>query len=180
MLLKKLIKQCQKNNIEAQKELYNLYAQKFFGIVLKYSSNYPEAQDNLQDAFIKIFEKIDQYKYQGSFEGWMKRILINTALQKYKKQKVYELIHTNIPDEPENVVIDQDLSLDELLNCIQNLPTRYRMVFNLYILDGYSHQEVADKLDISLGTSKSNLSRARQILRKEVELLQNINSDKHA
>lgn len=180
MLLKKLIKQCQKNNIEAQKELYNLYAQKFFGIALKYSSNYPEAQDNLQDAFIKIFEKIDQYKYQGSFEGWMKRILINTALQKYKKQKVYELIHTNIPDEPENVVIDQDLSLDELLNCIQNLPTRYRMVFNLYILDGYSHQEVADKLDISLGTSKSNLSRARQILRKEVELLQNINSDKHA
>lgn len=180
MLLKKLIKQCKKNDLEAQKELYNLYAQKFFGIALKYSSNYPEAQDNLQDAFISIFEKIDQYKYQGSFEGWMKRILINTALQKYKKQKVYKLIHTNIPDESENVVDDQSLSLDELLNCIQNLPNRYRLVFNLYILDDYSHQEVADQLDISVGTSKSNLSRAREILRKEVELLQNLNSDKHA
>lgn len=180
MLLKKLIKKCKNHNTEAQKELYNIYAPKFFGIALKYSRNYPEAQDNLQDAFINIFEKIHQYKFKGSFEGWMKRILINTALQKYKKQKVYELIHTNIPDEKKSNVDDKNLNLDELLSCIQNLPNRYRLVFNLYVLDGYSHQEVADELDISIGTSKSNLSCAREILRKDVENKQNLKSQKQA
>lgn len=180
MLLKKLINRCKNNDIKAQKELYNIFAPKFFGIALKYSRNYPEAQDNLQDAFISIFEKIDQYKFKGSFEGWMKRILINTALSKYKKQKVYELLHNNIPDKEPTYINENNLALDELLDCVQNLPNRYRLVFNLYVLDGYSHKEVAEKLEISVGTSKSNLSRAREILRKEIEALQLLKSQKRA
>lgn len=180
MVLKKLIKQCKRQNIQAQKELYLLYADKFFGICLKYSSNYAQAQDNLQDSFITIFEKIHQFKGQGSFEGWMKRIVVNTALQKYKKQKVFELISPNQIADDHLTVTDSPISLDTLLKLIQELPSRYRLVFNLYVLDGYSHAEIASQLNISEGTSKSNLSRARAILKTKVDQILNSKSIKQA
>ncbi|QSS98197.1 RNA polymerase sigma factor [Psychroflexus sp. ALD_RP9] len=181
MILKKLIKQCQNNNIEAQKQLYLLYADKFFGICLKYSSNHAQAQDNLQDAFITIFEKIKQFKHKGSFEGWMKRIVVNTALQKYKQQKVFELIAPNAIQDDHYIVEDlPKLELNELLALIQELPDRYRLVFNLYVLDGYSHAEIAECLSISDGTSKSNLSRARAILKTKVETLRQQKANKQA
>lgn len=110
-----------------------------------------------------------QYKNKGSFEGWMKRIVINTALQKYRKQTVFEIIRDDHHKEPEIEVEEDEVSVDYLLEIIQQLPDRYRQVFNLYVLDGFSHKEIAEMLEISTGTSKSNLARARVILKEKIE-----------
>lgn len=169
MSLKQLIQNCKKRDIRSQSEIYQLFAGKLFALCLKYSKTKQEAEDNLQDAFITIFKKIDQFKHIGSFEGWMKRIVINTALQSYREKKVLNLVEENYPDEVEVEVNESDLSLDFLLKIIQELPERYRMVFNLYVLDGFSHKEIASLMGIAEGTSKSNLSRARLILKEKVE-----------
>ncbi len=169
MSLKQLILNCKKRDIQSQSEIYQLYAGKLFALCLKYSKTKPEAEDNLQDAFMTIFKKIDQFKHKGSFEGWMKRIVINTALQSYREKKVLNLVEENYPDEVEVEIDENDISLDYLLKIIQELPDRYRMVFNLYVLDGYSHKEIASLMGIAEGTSKSNLSRARLILKEKVE-----------
>ena len=169
MSLEKLINKCKQRDIKAQSEVYQLFAGKLFALCLKYSKNYQEAQDNLQDGFITIFNKIDQYQYKGSFEGWLKRFVVNTALQKYREKNVLNLISEEIPEVIEVEVDETQISLDFLLEIIQQLPNRYRLVFNMYVLDGYSHKEIAKMLEISEGTSKSNLSRARQILKRKVE-----------
>ncbi|WP_299883801.1 sigma-70 family RNA polymerase sigma factor [uncultured Lacinutrix sp.] len=169
MSLDQLIYKCKSNDTKAQSELYKLFSSKLFSLCLKYSRNYAEAEDNLQDAFISIFKKIDQYKNKGSFEGWLKRVTINTALQRYRQQGVFEIINDeNIEDETVNVEDEDDISIDYLLKIIQELPDRYRLVFNLYVLDGYSHNDIADLLKITSGTSKSNLARARQILKTKI------------
>ncbi|MCX7551380.1 RNA polymerase sigma factor [Xanthomarina sp. F2636L] len=169
MGLKQLIQKCSNNDTKAQAELYQLFSGKLFSVCLKYCKNYAEAEDNLQDAFVIIFNKISQYKHKGSFEGWLKRITINTALQRYRNQSVFEIIDdTNIED-VEVTVEDDDVSIEFLLQIIQELPDRYRLVFNLYVLDGYSHKDIADMLEISTGTSKSNLARARKILKDKIE-----------
>jgi RNA polymerase sigma-70 factor (ECF subfamily) len=167
--LDQLIESCKINNTKAQSELYKLFSSKLFSVCLKYSRNYAEAEDNLQDAFITIFKKIDQYKSKGSFEGWLKRVAINTVLQKYRSEKVFDIINENVIDEVELDVDEESISIDYLLRIIQELPDRYRLVFNLYVLDGYSHKDIADMLDINIGTSKSNLARARQILKQTIE-----------
>ena len=125
----------------------------------------------MQDSFLTIFKKISQYKDQGSFEGWMKRITINTALQKYREKSPLQLVTEGVSEELEEEVVleTESVNVDVLLGFIQNLPDRYRLVFNLYVLDNYSHKEIASLLNITEGTSKSNLSRARQLLKKEVE-----------
>jgi len=169
MSLKQLILNCKKRDIRSQSEIYQLFAGKLFALCLKYSKTKQEAEDNLQDAFITIFNKVDQFKHIGSFEGWMKRIVINTALQSYREKKVLNLVEENYPDEVEVEVNESDISLDFLLKIIQELPERYRMVFNLYVLDGFSHKEIASLMGIAEGTSKSNLSRARLILKEKVE-----------
>jgi RNA polymerase sigma-70 factor (ECF subfamily) len=170
MSLEKLIQQCAKNDRKAQEEIYRLFAGKLFALSLKYSRNRQEAEDNLQDGFITIFDKIKQFKHKGSFEGWMKRIVINTALQKYREKNVLNLVNEENIKEEVNVEVDEETaSLDYLLGLIQNLPNQYRLVFNLYVLDGYSHREVSKALNISEGTSKSNLSRARNILKRKIE-----------
>jgi len=170
MSLRGLIQQCAKNDRRAQEEVYRIFAGKLFAISLKYSRNKVEAEDNLQDGFITIFQKIDQFKHKGSFEGWMKRIVINTALQKYREKNVLNLVQEkDLTNEVEVEVDEEEVSLDYLLGLIQQLPNQYRLVFSLYVLDGYSHREVANSLGISEGTSKSNLSRARTILKKKIE-----------
>ncbi len=169
MSLEQLIERCKKDDAQAQGQLYKLYASKLFSICLKYSRNYAEAEDNLQDAYITIFKKINQFKSQGSLEGWMKRITINTALQRYRSVGVFDIINEG---QIEDVTLDEDdddISIDFLLNIIQELPDRYRLVFNLYALDDYSHKEIANMLNISTGTSKSNLARARLILKDKIE-----------
>jgi RNA polymerase sigma-70 factor (ECF subfamily) len=167
--LNQLIQNCKKQDIKAQEQLYRLFANKLFAVCLKYSNGHQQAEDNLQDGFIKIFSKINQYQDKGSFEGWMKRIMINTTLQKYRKERVFDIINEEQLREPEVEIDDELLSVDYLLSIIQELPERYRQVFNLYALDGYSHKEIAEMLEISTGTSKSNLSRARLILKEKID-----------
>lgn len=169
MSLNQLIEKCKANDTRAQGELYQLFSSKLFSVCLKYSRNYVEAQDNLQDAFLTIFDKIEQYKYKGSFEGWIKRVTVNTVLQRYRNEKVFDIINENITEDIEIEVYEDQISIDFLLKCIQELPDRYRMVFNLYALDGYSHKDIAEMLKITVGTSKSNLARARQILKQTIE-----------
>lgn len=169
MGLDQLIQECKKKNIRAQEQLYKLFSAKLFSVCLKYSRSYEEAQDNLQEGFLLIFEKIEQFNFKGSFEGWIKRIIINFILQKYRSQKVFEIVTENFPETVEIEIEDEDISMDFLLKTIQELPDKYRLVFNLYVLDGYSHAEIAEMLDINIGTSKSNLARAKMILKEKIE-----------
>ncbi|WP_299393512.1 RNA polymerase sigma factor [uncultured Gelidibacter sp.] len=169
MGLDQLIIKCKKNDAQAQSQIYKLFSSKLFSLCLKYSKNYAEAQDNLQDAFVTIFQKMDQFSHKGSLEGWMKRITINTALQRYRSVGVFDIVHEDQIEDAEVEIDDDEVSLDFLLGIIQELPDRYRLVFNLYVLDDYSHQEIAEMLDISTGTSKSNLARARMILKDKIE-----------
>lgn len=169
MSLEQLINNCKKNDTKAQSQLYKLFSSKLFSLCLKYSRNYAEAEDNLQDSFVTIFNKISQYNNKGSFEGWLKRVTINTALQRYRDKGVFNIINEENIEDVTVEVEDDDLSIDYLLNIIQELPDRYRLVFNLYVLDGYSHKDVANMLSITTGTSKSNLARARLILKEKIE-----------
>ena len=172
MGLNKLIKQCAKNDQKAQKEIYQLFAGKLFSICLKYSKNKQEAQDNFQDGFITIFNKIGQFNFEGSFEGWIKRVMVNTVLLKYRNKNVLNIVTEEIPDEVIVDIDEEEVSLEFLLNLIQELPDRYRMVFNLYVMDGYSHKEISEMMQIAEGTSKSNLAKARAILKQKIEVYQ--------
>ncbi|WP_461532586.1 RNA polymerase sigma factor [Sinomicrobium sp.] len=169
MSLEELIHRCKKRERKAQEQLYRLFGGKLYSTCLKYSRNEVEAEDNLQDSFMAIFDKIEQYRFKGSFEGWLRRVTINTVLQKYRKEKVFSLVSDEIEDETEVVLEDEDIDLDYLLGIIQQLPDKYRLTFNLYVLDGYSHKEISELLGVSEGTSKSNLSRARGILKGMIE-----------
>ncbi len=170
MTLDELITQCKKQDATAQGELYKQYNKILFAICLRYSPNYTEAEDNLQDAFITIFKKVEQYNGKGSFEGWMKRVTVNTVLQKYRKQRTFEIVEEGqIEDEAEDEVESEEIPLDFLLKIVQELPDRYRLVFSMYVMDGYQHKEIAEMLGISDGTSKSNLARARAILKNKIE-----------
>jgi RNA polymerase sigma factor (sigma-70 family) len=168
VILDQLIEECKKHNPKAQEQLYHLFSKKFFGLCLKYSSNYADAQDNLQDGFILLFKKIEQFSGKGSFEGWAKRVMINNALQKFKGVRFMEVLSDEIPDEIVTIE-DDNVPLDYLMKIIQELPEQYRIVFNLYVLDGYSHKEISEMLHLSTGTTKSNLHRARLILKEKLE-----------
>ncbi|MGK0386973.1 MAG: RNA polymerase sigma factor (sigma-70 family) [Patiriisocius sp.] len=170
MTLDELIQGCKRKDAKAQGELYKRYSGVLFSICLRYSPNQVEAEDNLQDAFITIFNKAEQFKDKGSFEGWIKRITVNTVLQKYRKQKVFAIVdEAQIEDTANEDIIDTGLPLDYLLRIIQELPDRYRLVFTMYVMDGYSHKEIGELIGISDGTSKSNLARARGILKTKID-----------
>jgi len=171
--INQLINDCKKNDRKAQEQLYRLYSPKLFAVCLKYSRNYTEAQDNLQDGFLIIFNKIEQFSFKGSFDGWLKRVMVNNVLQQYRTQTFLSLVNENVPEHAEIEIDDDNISLDYLLKIIQELPDRYRLVFNLYVNDDFSHAEIAEMLSINIGTSKSNLSRARMILKEKIELHKN-------
>ena len=141
-----------------------------FGICLRYAGNRDDAQDIVHDGFVKIYEKIVQFRFEGSFEGWMRRVMVNTALEKYRMH--CQVININDSarelEKNDNAEIFSEISAKELLKFIQELSPKYRLVFNLYAIEGYSHKEISEQLDISEGTSKSNLSRARAILQEKV------------
>lgn len=169
-MIEKLLHECKNNNTEAQEQLYKLLAPKLFAVSLKYSRSYEEAQDNLQESFLIIFEKLKQFKNDGSFEGWAKRLVVNYVLQQYRKQGTFlELVSDKLPNVEEVEIDDELVSMEFLLKIIQELPDRYRLVFNLYVVDGYSHKEIAEMLEITDGTSKSNLSRAKMILKEKIQ-----------
>ena len=169
MILEQLINDCKNRNRTAQENLYRLLSSKIFAVCLKYSRSYEEAQDNLQEGFLLIFDNIDKFHFKGSFEGWAKRVVINFILQQYRDKKIFEIVSENIPEKEEVEIDAENVSMDFLVKIIQELPDRYRLVFNLYVIDGYSHKEIAEMLSISDGTSKSNLARAKSILKKKIE-----------
>lgn len=169
MNLTDLINECKKNNREAQNELYRRYKDTLYLLSLKYCRNEVEAEDNLHDAFITIFLQIKSFKNIGSFEGWIKRITIFKAIDKYKKIKPIAIeIKNDILEDTSITTEITQLSIEALLKIIQELPDQYRIVFNLYQLDDYSHREIAQILNISEGTSKSNYHRAKIILREKI------------
>lgn len=171
MNLDKLIKRCKKQKLEAQSQLYNLYKDDLFMLCLKYCRNKEEAQDNLQDSFLEIFEKIKLYKGTGSFEGWIKRITINKAIDKYKGRRELSIEINNEILGDSNIPYENidSMSLDEILSKIQSLPSQYRLVFTLFELDDYSHKQIANLLNISESTSKSNLHRAKKLLQTKIK-----------
>jgi len=168
LILEQLIHDCKKNDRKAQEQLYRQFAPKMFSLCLKYSRNYAEAQDNLQESFLLIFEKIQQYEFKGAFEGWLKRVVINYILQQYRKKRLLNSIDDQDFEEVE-VELEDGISVEFLMKIIQELPDRYRLVFNLTVFENDTHQEIADALGISVGTSKSNLSRAKLILKQKIE-----------
>lgn len=165
-----ILKACIEGNRSGQEELYRLVAPKMYGVCLQYTGNEDDAKDIMQDGFIKVFRKIEQFSGKGSLEGWIRRILVNTALEKYRSK-----VHLQSIDEHDYInveIVDQyvleSMTAEEIAQLIQNLSPKYRLVFNLYAVEGYSHKEIAEKMGISEGTSKSNLSRARVILQQKV------------
>lgn len=169
MSLEELVHRCKKGERNAQEVLYRQYAGILYGICLKYSRNKTEAEDNLHDSFMTIYEKIGQYKSKGSFEGWIKRITVNTVLQKYRRDEYLSVVNENTPEEVTLESNYADIGLQALLGYIQELPNKYRTTFNMYVLDGYTHKEISQLLGTSVGTSKSNLARARMLLKEKIE-----------
>jgi RNA polymerase sigma factor (sigma-70 family) len=171
--LKNIINDCASGEVRAQEKLYRMFAPKMFGVCLRYAKDNTEAEDNLQDGFIKVFMNIKSFRHAGSFEGWVRRIMVNVSLEKYRKQ---HLMH---PVEDigiyEQVKFSDDIldkiSANELIELIQQLSPRYRMVFNLFVLEGMNHKEISEEMKISVGTSKSNLARSRDILKRKVKQL---------
>ena len=177
-----LIKSCKEGDRAAQSALYEFYASEMMLLCLRYAKNREEAEEILQDGFLKIFKFIWQFKNSGSFEGWMRKIFVNSALQKYRDNlHLHPVIFINNYsfDLPDPFEAGDQFEAKELLQMVQKLPPRYRMVFNLYVFEGMKHREIAVHLKISEGTSKSNLSDARAILQKAVhnslQSSQNIN-----
>jgi RNA polymerase sigma factor (sigma-70 family) len=169
-----LIRQCLNNDAKAQELFYRRFASRMYGVCLRFAKNHMEADDIMQEGFVKVFINLKSFRGEGSLEGWIRRTMVNTAINYYKKnikyQKDVEIDH----DEPyyhrTNEII-HELSTQELLKLIAELPAGYRMVFNLNIIEGYTHKEIGKLLNISENTSKSQLSRARQTLQKKISEL---------
>jgi len=169
--LQKIIDGCIKGNSRSQEDLFRIYSDEMFAVCLYYSHNTAEAEDTLQEGFLKVFNNIGAFKAKGSIKGWIRRILINTALEKFRKKKLMYVLNEEDYSQVEDIGhedVISSISADDLIEIIQQLSPQYRMVFNLYAIEGFSHKEIAEKLKISEGTSKSNLARARSILQKKV------------
>lgn len=166
-----LIKGCIKGDRQAQNNFYNKYSSLLFGISLRYAKNRTDAEDILQESFIKIFKYLKDFRADGALEGWMRRIIVTTAFNFYKRKSHIisniELEHIRIPVTGDNEVVSK-MSHDELLDIINCLPNGYRMVFNMNTFDGYSHKEIGEMMKISVNTSKSQLSRAKSSLQKTI------------
>jgi RNA polymerase sigma factor (sigma-70 family) len=183
--LEQIIADCQGNRRKGQELLHKKYYSLFMSISLRYTKNYDQAEDILQLGFIKIFKNINKYKGEGSFEGWMKRILVNTAIDFHRKKK-NDLVLMPEEDgiEKLGIIEDEDVELDnypytpkQVIAAIQELSPAYQTVFNLYVIENYPHKEIAEILSISIGTSKSNLLKAKARLRKI--LLENFKPHPH-
>ncbi len=166
-----LIAGCIAGDRKMQEELYNRFASKMYAVCLRYANNSDDAQDLLQEGFIKVYKNLHRFRAEGSFEGWVRRVFINSSIEHYRKKQAKL---TTVSDKEENTIEDSDISaLDSLaerdiINLIQDLSPGYRTVFNLYVIEGYSHKEIGELLNISEGTSKSQLARAKSILQKKV------------
>ena len=169
---KDLIDGCVAGDRQSQNELYSLLGPKMYAVCLRYAKNRDDAQEILQDGFIRVFGFMHQYKYNGSFEGWVRKIMVNCALQKFRtKAQMHAVVNIDFVDETPFSSSDilAQIGVKELLKLVQQLSPGYRIVFNLYVFEGMKHREIAELLSISEGTSKSNLSDARSFLQKAVQ-----------
>ncbi|MEX2595476.1 MAG: sigma-70 family RNA polymerase sigma factor [Salibacteraceae bacterium] len=175
-----LVEGCKNQSRVSQQEVFSKLYGRLFGICMRYADDSEEAKDILQNAFIKVFNGIDNYKGDGSFEGWIKRIVVNTAIDNYRRKKVKPVVtDTDLTDrvggameaEEEDESIYSQIPISEVMDAVQKLSPAYKTIFNLYVLEGHNHNEIAEMLNISVGTSKSNLSKARQNLKKMLQPL---------
>ncbi|MFZ9387096.1 MAG: RNA polymerase sigma factor [Chitinophagaceae bacterium] len=165
-----LLRGCLKGDRRMQEELYSRFSPRMFAVCLRYAGNSEEAEDILQEGFIKVFKKMESFRGEGSFEGWMRRIFVNTAIEHFRRKRylmpVTEKEENSIEGKYPSVL--DDLGAKDILALVQELSPGYRTVFNMYVVEGYTHREIADMLGISEGTSKSQLSRAKAILQDMV------------
>ncbi len=166
-----LVKRCKAGERKAQELLYKQFASKMLGVCMRYATDKMEAEDMLQNGFIKVFQKVDDYRNEGSFEGWVRRIMVHSSIEYYRKHhkmmQVVELSETENTTSVNSLAI-ANLAAKDLLLLIQQLAPGYRIVFNLYAIEGYSHKEIAAITGITEGASKSQLSRARAVLKEQV------------
>lgn len=154
-----------------QEELYNRFAPKMYAVCLRYANNSDDAQDLLQEGFIKVYKNLHRFRAEGSFEGWVRRVFVNSSIEHFRKKSAKL---STMSDKEENTIEDSDitaldnLAAKDIINLIQDLSPGYRTVFNLYVVEGYAHKEIGELLNISEGTSKSQLARAKAILQKKV------------
>lgn len=169
-LYKRLIDGCLLNNRQAQKELYDVMSPKMFAVCMRYCSNRELAQDVLQEGFVKVFMNLMKYRGDGSFEGWVRKIFVNTAVEHFRKEsRMFSVSDSeSVMESLSNHHEIDELEMEDMIKMIQKLSTGYRTIFNLYVIEGYSHKEIAEMLNISEGTSKSQLARARYILQKHI------------
>jgi RNA polymerase sigma factor (sigma-70 family) len=166
-----LIRECIAGSRNMQEELYRRFAPKMYAVCMRYANNADDAQDLLQEGFIKVYRNLEKFRAEGSFEGWVRRVFVNTSIEHFRRK------HTlySITEKEESVIEDSDITaLDNLaekdiIGLIQELSPGYRTVFNMYVVEGYSHKEIGNILGISEGTSKSQLARAKAILQKKVK-----------
>jgi len=176
----KLITGCIKGDINFQRQLFERFSGKMLVICLRYSKDEHEAKDIMMDGFLKVYDNIGKFRQECPLEAWIYRIMVNTALKHYRrKNKIYPILDI---EEANNQSVDEEVmpnyGYQELLEMIQTLPQRYSVVFNLYVVDGYSHKEIAEMLDIPEGTSKSNLSRARIMLQERIRIKEKKNNER--
>ncbi len=170
-----LIDACVKNDRKAQRELYDRFSRQMMAVCLRYAGNPTDASDMMQEGFIRVFEKLEQYKGDGALGGWIRRVMVNSALLQIRKEKKHSF--TDEIDEETNVVstsfdVFSKMAADEILQLVQNLPTGYRTVFNLFAIEGYSHKEIAEQLGISESTSKTQFHKAKIQLRLDLAALE--------
>ena len=167
----KIIQSCIGGNRFSQKMLYQQFAPKMFGVCLRYSKNREEAEEILQEGFVQVFKCLNSFKNAGSFEGWVRKIMVNCAIQHYRsnpKMNIVVCIESVNDDKSTDEMIFSELQKKDLLKMVQALPPAYRINFNLYVFEGMKHREIAELLSISEGTSKSNLFNAKLILQRSI------------
>ncbi|OLY91975.1 RNA polymerase sigma factor [Cnuella takakiae] len=156
---------------KAQSELYHRFAPKMYGVCLRYAANAEEAEDILQEGFVKVFRKLESYRSEGSFEGWVRRIFVNTAIEHFRRKTHLQPLTEKEEETYEGSYLTalDNMAEKDIVALVQQLSPGYRTVFNMYVVEGYSHKQIAELLGISEGTSKSQLSRAKQILQDLVQ-----------
>jgi RNA polymerase sigma-70 factor (ECF subfamily) len=163
---------CLNGDRKSQEELYNKYAARMMAVCMRYTKSKEEAEDIFHEAFVKVFNHLNDFKLQNSFEGWIRRVMVNTAINHFHKNKAMKIVddidnhHNTFAEAPE---ILGSLQNDELMQMISSLPTGYRMVFNMAVIEGYQHKEIAELLKINEGTSKSQLAKAKALLKRMIE-----------
>jgi len=165
-----LVRSCIKGNHSSYQTLYSKYSPKMFAVCLRYGKDYHSAEDILQEGFIKAFKNLEKFRFEGSFEGWLRRIFVNTAIEHFRKHTtMYPIMDyvTTGNDSKEDITLTK-MAAEDIMELVNKLSPGYRTVFNLYVIEGYSHKDIAERLGISIGTSKSQLARSRYLLQKMV------------